>query len=222
MATLILAALACAFAALGWWQLQRADLKRDLMTAHREAPELPLQQALEEQRRYARVTLDGVLDPRHLLLENQVLNGQPGLHVFTPLVHDGGAILVNRGWLPYANQRRGLPQIPTPEGTVTVTGRINLPPRPGMMLGQADVLKDQWPQRITYLQLEAAATALELPLADQVLQLDADAATGFAGRDWPAVNFGPKKHIAYALQWFTLVLTVLVVWIILGVLRARN
>ena len=37
---------------------------------------------------------------------------------------------------------------------------------------------------------------------------------GFAGRDWSPVNFGPKKHLAYALQWFTLALAVMITWLI--------
>ena len=61
--------------------------------------------------------------------------------------------------------------------------------------------------------------ALGQSLQPRVIQLDADHAAGFAGRDWSPVNFGPLRHRAYAIQWFALALTVFIVGIIINLRR---
>jgi len=202
------------FVRLGLWQLDRAAEKRAIIATAAAAPELRWPIGSGQPPRFAHLRITGRFDPeRHLLLDNQVLGGRHGVHVLTPLITPGGRlILVNRGWLPLHADRR-LPAISTPAGEITITGRVNHWPTVGIQLGPADRLRpDRWPQRVTYLEPGAVTAAYSAALPDWLLQLEAAAPGGFAGRDaWPVVNFGPQRHLAYALTWFTLAMTVLAV-----------
>ncbi len=213
------------FIVLGLWQLDRAAEKRALLAAAGAAPELTWPPPDGEALRFARLTVTGRFDPeRHLLLDNQILGGRYGAHVLTPfLVTGGGTVMVDRGWVPLAAERR-LPEIETPPGEVTIEGRINHWPAAGIRLGRPDRLApDRWPQLVVYPDSTAVAGALRTTLPDWLLQLDASAPGGFAGRDaWPLVNFGPERHLAYAMTWFTLALTVLLVSGALGWRHLRS
>jgi surfeit locus 1 family protein len=45
-----------------------------------------------------------------------------------------------------------------------------------------------------------------------VLRLDAGSADGFLIEDGPAMEFGPERHLGYAVQWWALALTLLLLW----------
>jgi cytochrome oxidase assembly protein ShyY1 len=93
----------------------------------------------------------------------------------------------------------------------------------GHRLGDPDVLvRDQWPQLITYLDLDSISSALEAPLEPWLLQLDSDDPSGFAGRQWKAAVMEPKVHRAYALQWFSLMLATIIIWVTLGIRRGQQ
>ena len=75
----------------------------------------------------------------------------------------------------------------------------------GFRLGKPDELvTDEWPQLVTYLDLETVSHALGTPLTLWLLQLDPADSGGFEGRQWTAAVMGPEVHAAYAFQWFAL------------------
>jgi len=221
LAALLLIAL---FIRLGVWQLSRADEKRDIMAAADAAPALVFSAEMTQPERYAQLSMTGRFDEnRHILLDNQVLKGRPGVHVWTPFKTDAGPwVLINRGWLPIAADR-SLPSIETPTSTLNVSAQVNQPPRVGRKLGDQDQLKtDHWPQLVTYLDVAPISAAMDLPLRPWILQLDPKSPGGFEGRDWPVVNFGPKKHLSYAWTWFSLAFTVALVTFLLQRPRRRQ
>lgn len=218
------AVLAAAFVTLGQWQARRAEEKTALTLQFEQAPSLPGLPPGPAAPRFSRVRLDGVFDARrHILADNQVLNGRSGVHVLSPFSTSAGAtILVNRGWLPMAADRRSLPAIATPAGAIEIEGHLDRIPDPARKLGADDVLAaDRWPQLMTYPDLDAIAVALAEELHAQVLMLDADSPGGFEGRDWQPVRVSADRHRAYALQWRALALLALALWLLLGVRRAR-
>lgn len=221
--TFVLLILALGFLRLGYWQQQRQLEKRELFEAFAVAPEMSVDRALDEDSLFARVVAKGHFDSeRHLLLDNRIHESRAGVHVFSPFTTSTGRVLlVNRGWLPLAPDRRELPEIAAVEGPVTIRGILNRPPRVGHQVGDDDVLvSDQWPQLVTYLDVAAASQALQLPLQNWVIQLDSNDSAGFAGRDWQPAVMGPETHGAYAIQWYALALTAFVIWIVLGIRRA--
>jgi len=211
--------LATLFANLGMWQTRRAAEKTVLEQQFLGAPALPLKIAIARGERFAHIDVSGRYDPeRHILLDNQVWNGRAGVHVFTPFrTGDGSTILVNRGWLPLGADRNTLPGIPTPQHQMVLRGILNKTPTPGRALGEADKLvRDRWPQLVTYLQITDISKALQIPLMEQIVQLSAAEQTGFEGRDWKPVFLGSDRHRAYAFQWFALMVACLALWVFIS------
>ena len=220
----LLAALAgVALAArLGLWQLSRAAEKEAQQAAlESRGQEPPLasaslahspDEAAAQQHR--RITLQGRwIGARTVFLDNRAMDGRAGFIVVTPLaLADGDAVLVQRGWAPRdAAERTRVPAVASPEGVVTVEGRVAAPPSRLYELGaegQGAIRQN--------LDLDAFAreTGLRLrPLSVQ--QADGAAADADALlRHWPAPAFDVHKHYGYAFQWFALaaLITGLYVW----------
>jgi cytochrome oxidase assembly protein ShyY1 len=190
---------------LGFWQLRRLDERR---AANREVSnrtsaavvstaDLP---ADPHAAQWRRVTVAGTWDRAgQVLIRNRSLDGQPGLHVVTPLSDRAGhAVLVNRGFIPLADEAH--PPAPA-TGRVTIVGRVRVTQERGSLgprdpatgtlatLNRVDVARIQQQSAVTlapfYLELStenpASANApVPLPL--------------------PALDEGP--HLSYAIQWF--------------------
>jgi surfeit locus 1 family protein len=219
LATLVLFLLACLFAMLGTWQEKRALEKAALEQQHQVARPLSLEQAMAQNSRFSPITANGHYDAnRHILQDNQIWQGRAGVYVFTPFhTIEGSTILVNRGWLPLAPDRKTMPEIPTPQHEVVLKGTLNLLPVPGRILGSADQLQqEKWPQLVTYLNLSDISRSLDTPLENWVIQLSKSEPGGFEGRDWKPVFLSSSRHSGYAFQWFALLAACFVMWIYLG------
>jgi len=218
-ATLVLFLLACLFMMLGSWQQKRAFEKAALEQLHRTALPLSLEKAIAQGSRFSQVDVSGRYDvDRHILLDNQIWQGRAGVYVFTPFyTPEGTSILVNRGWLPLAADRKTMPEIPTPQHEIVLKGTLNTLPVPGRILGSADQLnQEQWPQLVTYLNLSDISGSLDRPLEDWVIQLSKSAADGFGGREWKPVFLSSERHRGYAFQWFALVAACFAMWVYIG------
>ena len=115
-------------------------------------------------------------------------------------------VLVNRGWVPAGGDRRVLPDVERRRGVAgVVSGRLERLPRPGLRLGAegdtgapvADVVVLQYPTA------HGLAARLGEPVLDYQLLLDAGSRDGFV-REWRAPGVAPERHLAYAGQWLAL------------------
>jgi len=223
--TLVLLALAVVFFRLGLWQWDRKAEKVLLFESFENAPVMTMAQALSGTEPFVRVEAEGRYDPvRHTLLDNRIFKSRAGVHVLTPFtLPDGSAILVNRGWLPLAADRRSLPEFNTNPAEQRISGILTRPVIGGPRVGGADELRtDHWPQLMTYLDLDSISAATGQSLEPWILLLGADDPDGFEDRQWQAAVMEPKVHGAYALQWFSLAAAAMVIWVVLGVRRARQ
>jgi surfeit locus 1 family protein len=214
---------------LGFWQLDRARQKERLQSVfeqHSLMPPAPLAEIdlSDASARYRRVTATGRYDgQRQILLDNQMLDGKPGYHVFTPLLRAPAqpAILVNRGWVPLGESRQALPDISAPNSELTLDGRLAQPANPGLRLG-TDVLSPAvpWPRVVQYLDYDQLSAALGYALMPAVILLDADAPGGYA-RQWRArvTELGPERHRGYAVQWFALATALVVIYVAVNLRR---
>jgi cytochrome oxidase assembly protein ShyY1 len=222
--TLLLFVFALIFGRMGLWQLERKSEKEELFEQFNNAPFLPVGQAMIKGERFVHVEAVGYYDAtRHILLDNRIFNGRPGVHVLTPFtLTDDTVLLVNRGWLPMPSDRLSLPLVPTDDSPGTISGRLNVLPTEGIRVGKADILAtDHWPQLVTYLEPGAVGAALGVSLAPWIVQLDAVDDSGFEDRHWKPAVMGPAVHGAYAFQWFSLLAVTIIIWIALGIRRAR-
>lgn len=221
--TALLVFLACL--GLAVWQLERAEYKDQLLAAFSEAGTIALDAVDEDTPRYAQVEGSGqFLIDRDVLLDNQVHQMQPGVHVFTPFrrASDGRIFMVNRGWQPGGSGPLAETPWLTPAEPIEITGLINDPPRVGVQLGSAEPLDpDHWPNLMTYYDRELIDQVLDGPVDHRVILLDAGHEAGFSGRDWQPVVFGPERHRGYAFQWFMLAAAVFVIWLVLFIRYLR-
>ena len=199
---------------LGFWQLDRAQQKqlyiqqqgqtfvqRITLFANTKTELAKL--------RYKQLTVTGRYDKAHqFLLDNQIYRGKVGYFVLTPLLlAKNQAVLVNRGWIPAPEQRERLPELPVMEKKITLTGRFNAFPSIGIKLKGADVPEKSWPARVGVVNADILAEKLGYNLFPFQVELNPNETEGFV-RDWKTVTVMPaEKHIAYAVQWFALALT---------------
>lgn len=209
---------------LGNWQTDRAEYKRGLQARYDTAAEHPPvhvgSELLDrETLLYRRVEAEGEFDPRHeILLDNRVLDGVAGYHVLTPLRVAGGdtAILVNRGWVATGPDRSQLPPVPGVEGRVRVEGIAVEPQSRYFEFAGAAPEGRVW-QNLDF-ERYALTTGLEL---QPVLLLQTNELDDGLLRRWPRPDTGVATHVAYALQWYGLAATLVVLWLVLNVRRVK-
>ena len=179
---------------LGNWQSRRADEKR--------AP-LP------------RAVVQGEFLPRYTVyLDNRTRRGKVGYEIVTPLRLRGSSahVLVNRGWVEAGKTRDVLPEVRTPAGTVLIEGiqRERLP-RTLHFLERGQKVRQN-------LKIEDYASETGLQLQPRVIEQYSDSGDGLL-RDWPRAPFGPEKHQAYAVQWYSLAALAVVLLVVLSFRR---
>jgi surfeit locus 1 family protein len=219
VATLATVAAVAAFAALGNWQLERAAEKRALTADfRRQGPAMELPPAGVDLPRYQRVVARGTYDAAHqFLLDNRSRAGAAGIEVLTPLLlADGSAILLNRGWLPWGDDRARMPDVAVSAGPRQVTGRFSALPRAPVELAAPP--STRWPRLVNYPRDEELATMLGRDLRPGMLLLDPAEADGYA-RDWSLAGTTAERHLGYAVQWFALAATAAAIWVALSFRR---
>ena len=223
---------AVGFGLLGRWLWHRAAEKRQQLAAFAAGSQqqLPLHgQSLSSLPRFALVALTGRYDPDHqFLLDNISHDGRAGYEVLTPLqLEDGRSVLVNRGWLPLRDaQRTQLPDVAMGNAATlpqSLRARVDELPVSGLAAGRAPPATDQrWPKLTSFPTTVELSAALGRKLESRQLLLAADQASGYL-RDWqpPNPEFGPERHISYAIQWWSLATLALVLYFVVNLEKSR-
>jgi surfeit locus 1 family protein len=199
---------------LGFWQLSRAH-QREALNAHmlefqHETPipldGKPLSLASIE---YHRVVARGRLLPEQtVLLDNRPYQDQPGFYVVMPLVLDGGgAVLVNRGWLPRNSQdRTQIGSFRTPAGEVEITGVARANPGEAFELGHGGSAPHTKIRQNLVIDEYAGETGL--PLQPFVIQQTGVLDDGLV-RDWPVQTADVQRNYGYMVQWWAMAVAAL-------------
>lgn len=194
---------------LGFWQLERADEKRQLLDTWEQrrnaAPVALAGLDPDEDHRYRRVRVEGhYLPDRTVLLDGRVRRGKPGYEVVTAFrpAGDGRRLWVNRGWIAGSLDRSELPRIPAVDGRRVLTGHLYRVPGEPFSLGEAP-WRETWPQVWQHLDVERLDARLEGRSLSWQLRLDGGA-PGALETGWEVVNASPARHTGYAVQWFAL------------------
>lgn len=210
---------------LGFWQLQRAEDKRLLLTeqaARSQAPVLELRELdAAGDPAFRRVRLVGAFDAAHsLLLDNRQRGGRVGVELLQPFLDrpSGRWVLVNRGWLPWP-QRSTPPTFDTPDGELQLQARVYRPAGRAFLLGDG-APGAGWPRLVNTVDVAALWTELGRAGLGEELRLEPGPAS-YLG-DWSVVAMGPEKHLGYAVQWFALAATLLGMYLWFGVKQARE
>jgi surfeit locus 1 family protein len=204
------------FATLGNWQLNRAAEKVALAAQFADpAPYTPLAQ-IDDAAPFQRIESGGrYLAQRQVLINNIIRNNRVGYFVITALELKPGEplLIVNRGWIEKPRDRNALADISVEDNWRSLRGRAGDLPRVGIRSGEPFLGDDTWPRTGLYPTLADVSAELGREVLPFALLLDPDADDGYM-RDWQPLQAGASTHYGYAVQWFALALTVIVVWIV--------
>jgi len=214
-----LAVLAIAgFAWLGCWQYGRMQEKEALLAqvdrVMRDRQPVALDGPLPVD--LAWVEGKATLDARTLLLDNQLREGRPGVHVYCMAHTRSGARLVDFGWAPMRPDRTVPPDVACRAGALRVRGLLLAPPSTGVRMGPAmqSVAPDRW--LMTRVDANEISQALGVSIPARVVRLDPALGIGYV-RDLDVLpnTLPPERHLGYAVQWWALALAVLVTALVL-------
>lgn len=222
-------ALLMVLVAMGRWQWSRAQSKEQLQARYAaglHAQPLTVQEAGQQGadiQGYP-IAVKGRLDGRrHFLLDNQMQGARPGFNVLTPLQAESGQwVLVDRGWMPW-DQQRQLPTLAAPnEQALQLHGRVYFPSNKQVVLKADDYTQGHWPLLVQKIDLSAMAGALAaetagVELAPFVIRLDPQQPVEQGDellRQWSWLVMAPERHRAYAFQWFGMAFTLVILFIV--------
>ena len=223
--TLLVLATMAVLARLGVWQLDRLEERRAANAQLAAALALPPILLNDELAGYAAAAPDDVAEDlanrdvrlvgaydydQQRILKLQSWNGQPGVHLITPLLLEGVAgdaglpqtVLIDRGWIPDSEREAGNPfaaevGIVTVDGYVALTETISrqtaeavVPVTPGDELFRVDIeaIQEEMPYRLAPFYVKVAPPAG----VDETLPIEVS----------KEVDLSEGPHLSYAMQWF--------------------
>lgn len=203
---------------LGIWQLDRLEQRRAFNAQFESARAQPALDLNREQpdditgMEWRPVKVTGEYDfENQVAVRNQYYGDQYGYHLLTPLLFNGKAVLVDRGWIPADGN--SAPELPErawrkydEAGTVTVSGQIRLGQAKPRFGGVADPLPEDGVKLGIWnnADLTRISSQMPYPILPVYVQPEPD-----ANDTEPPIPFQPEieltegPHFGYALQWFT-------------------
>jgi surfeit locus 1 family protein len=198
---------------LGIWQLDRLESRRAFnvqVESMRALPPLDLNQAEVDsvaEMEWRSVRIAGEYDfENQVALRNQYYGSQYGYHLWTPLLFDGTAVLVDRGWIPADGNSAPSDWRKYDEpGMVNIAGQIRLGQTKPALGGVADAMPENGARLEIWNNgdVERILDQLPYPALPVYIQPDSDATDVK-----PPIPFQPEieltegPHFGYALQWF--------------------
>lgn len=224
--------------ALGSWQVKRLHWKEALIArveAQIKGAPIPIADVLDASPalkggkadpEYQPVTLSGTYDHTKELFYYTTLNGTIGWHIYTPLTiadPPGHTIFINRGFIPANFKEKSSRPESLDEGKIVITGLFRWPDaeKPNSFMPDNDVKENIFFWR-------------DLDLMRETTGLDASRVLPFfvyAGKsedralpigDVTIIRF-PNNHLAYAMTWYGLGLTLIGVYgaLLLGRVKSK-
>jgi surfeit locus 1 family protein len=201
---------------LGVWQLERLQWKLALIAQvgrNQAAPPISLEQALARganEAQYRRVTLAGRFEnQKEAFVYSTDIEGRPAYQVIVPFRSEHGVLLVDRGIVPLVLQSASTRNAGDIDGRTRITGVWRVPDRAGPFTPPPDLGKRIWYSR----DVKAIARVDGVALAAPVI-IEADSTLNPGG--WPRggqtqLHFR-NEHLQYAITWFALAASLLVLY----------
>jgi surfeit locus 1 family protein len=197
---------------LAFWQVQRFGRRQALnaeLAHHMEEPPLTLGADLDNPGEpldllYRPVIVRGRYDySQEIAVIDIIRQNQQGAHLITPLIVEGSdrAVLVDRGWIPYADAAPDQwPKYAEP-GVVEVKGMIWLSDN-GLRASAQSLADSRWWFRADVEQIQAVVSYPLLPF--YIRQSPAPDFAGPPYRDEPEVDLTANRHLTYIIFWSSL------------------
>ena len=234
--TLAVLVVAAVCVRLGIWQLDRRADRRDRnrAVAERMALEPVTLDAVPPDTAgltFRRAVVTGpVDDDRAIILAGRSRNGAPGVHLLSPVRIGGGAVLVNRGWLPAADAatidldaarlRGGI----RAEGVLAPFPDVDIDRPEGFQVRwfrvDGEAIRRQYPYPVASLYL--VTTAPVEPGPDDGLRTGPDTMNALIPAPLEPPRLEPGPHLSYAIQWFSFAAIALIGWLVLIMRRTDD
>lgn len=191
------------FVRLGLWQLDRNEeraQRNETVEANVDASAVPLEELLPSDEpfdagdEWRPVQVRGRYDvDQQLLLRLRPLDGEPGVHVVTPLVTaSGAALLVDRGFYPTAEQVPEDVPLP-PAGDIRLTARLRV-------TEEQDVGADLSRGLVRSMNVDGIGQVLPHEVYPAWAEAVDPVDSALVAIPRPTPDAGP--HLSYAVQWF--------------------
>jgi surfeit locus 1 family protein len=213
-ATLLVIAATLVMVRLGIWQLDRLEQRRAFnaqVESARAQTMLYLDQGVPNDingMEWRAVQMTGEYDfANQVAVRNQYYGSEYGYHLLTPLLSQGTAVLVDRGWIPAEGNSTPADWRAYDEpGVVTVTGQIRLGQAKPALGGVADALPADGGPLAVWNNADVEKIVLQMPYSvlTVYIQPAADPADTTAPIPYqPELELTEGPHFGYAMQWFT-------------------
>ena len=215
------------FISLGFWQLDRAEYKRNLYNDfenRQSAVAINLDQDnnsnLEKKELIWRhVNAKGeFLEQYQILLDNQVYDTHAGYFVYTPfkIANSDSYVLVNRGWLRADADRSVSPKIEMTKGMVLIKGAVKETPKTGLLLKELPPEKvNETTYRVQRIDLEEISALTKVNLLPYIVRLEPESDNGYT-RKWRLPGSDESMHNGYAFQWFAFAAALVIIYLLLN------
>ena len=224
-AIIITIASALIFIELGKWQLSRADEKTvryEQLEEYAKQPAIKLPGVLIKLKdfQYREVEVEGeYLSEYTIFLDNKTHKGRAGYHIITPLkiANSSVCVAINRGWVATGHDRAVLPEIAEVNGQVKVTGIVVSSELRTLELSDTLLTGKVWGN----FDLNRYQEVVNLKM-QPIMVLQKDIIEDGLVRDWDKPDSGASKNMGYAIQWFLLAATAIIIFLVLNVKRKNS
>lgn len=214
---------------LGFWQLERAEQKNNLNESYKlrqsqDIINLNTHKDIsnKESILWRRVSLNGSFyKEKNLMVDNQIFKHEAGFNILTPFIIDGTGmtVLINRGWQKNLINREQIPVINSVDNINQINGYAVKIPVPGINLGgnNIEIINSSLArfQRINLDEINDFYQANFLPYMIYLEPLiDGEYTSNFK---LPVPD--SEKNYGYAFQWFAFAITLLIIFLRLGITR---
>ena len=154
-----------------------------------------------------------------IFLDNKTHKGRAGYHIITPLkiANSSVCVAINRGWIATGLDRAVLPEVANVSGQVKVTGVVVSPELRTLELSSTLSTGKVWGN----FDLNRYQEVVNLKM-QPIMVLQKDKIEDGLIRDWDKPDSGASKNIGYAMQWFLLAATAIIIFLALNVKRKNS
>lgn len=221
------------FASLGFWQLNRAEYKRNLYSEFeaRQAADaidfnLEKNNQLDKEALVWKPLKAGgtFLEQYQILLDNQVEATRAGYYVYTPFKLDQSEhiVLVNRGWLIAGADRTVSPKLVMTRGLLEINAVVKDIPKTGLLLKEMPPEQmSETVYRVQRINIEELETLTKTALLPYIIRLTPESEHGYL-RNWQLPGSGVSMHNGYAFQWFAFAAALLIIYLILNIKKIEK
>lgn len=226
--TLFTLALSPLLFTLGQWQLVREQEKIQLQNEYERrdvAQEVDIEQIdpNREDLAFVKVKASGrFLNETIFLLDNRIHEGRVGYELLNPFLSAGGSLLlINRGWIAQGVSRDQLPELNLISEDIEITGSIYVPLEAPFLLSDiAETGDNSGPTVIQSIDMGYVSAALEKEMFPYTVRLSSGS-SGLEQANWQTINMAPETHRGYAVQWFAMLIALLLMYIYFGFKNPR-